>query len=823
MLSKDELEASICRESFKDFVVRFWHVVVPEQLHWNWHMDVICEHIQEAAERVFRNEPKKWELVVNIPPGTSKSSIASIFFPAWIWTRMITARCICASYSYPLAMDLSRKSRDVIISEKYKRLFGDVGIREDQNAKGHFANEKGGMRYAAGTGGSVTGFHGHFLIVDDPLDPQEAVSEASLLTANRWVSETLPSRKVNKEVTVTILIMQRLHQNDPSVVILKRAEEGVPVKHIKLPAEIQGLGFDQVRPRKYARMYKDGLLDPNRISRKVLQNALVELGQYGYAGQMLQSPVPLGGGMFKADKIRIESPPPFADFVRIARAWDKSGTEAGGAYSCGVKMARDNRGRFWILDVVRGQWDSGRREQFIKQIAMIDSRKIPIWVEQEPGPIWEEDPVQLVDGSVRPLKDIRVGDVVINGQGVGGKVKGVHVQGKLPTVLIRADSGRVIRAALDHPFLTPRGWTRAGDLTVGDVLGLASCPKIRYTSKPTPEECRLAGYFVGDGCCTATRRNGKESATSINANIVCSDDEQGDDIIDCGESIGARVLKGGSRGWAYYLSGGGRDWLRQRGLAGKRTHNKVVPDWVVKASDECVANFIGAYFACDGSASADPKRPYVEFYSINLPLLEQVRSLLLRFGIYSMLRSRTFPPEMMRKRSTPYRLTLRKKDDSMARFAARIPVFGKKAQPLGAYRRSSFDETVLPDPIVAITPGGVLPCRCLTVDGDSFLVRDVIVHNSGGKESAQSTLRNLAGWRVHLYRPTGKKEARADPFSVQVNGDNVYMVPGQWNKPFLEELSYFPLSRYKDQVDAASMAFMSLTAPVRVGGLGGYK
>ena len=81
---------------------------------------------------------------------------------------------------------------------------------------------------------------------------------------------------------------------------------------------------------------------------------------------------------------------------------------------------------------------------------------------------------------------------------------------------------------------------------------------------------------------------------------------------------------------------------------------------------------------------------------------------------------------------------------------------------------------------------------------------------SGGKESAQNTIRMLAGFKVVKERPQGDKIFRADPFSVQVNNSNVKMLRGSWNKDFINEFKHFPLSRFKDQVDAASMAFAKL-------------
>jgi len=91
---------------------------------------------------------------------------------------------------------------------------------------------------------------------------------------------------------------------------------------------------------------------------------------------------------------------------------------------------------------------------------------------------------------------------------------------------------------------------------------------------------------------------------------------------------------------------------------------------------------------------------------------------------------------------------------------------------------------------------------------------------SGGKESAESTVRNLRGWRVRVDRPTGDKSLRADPFSVQVNNGNVSMVRGDWNEDYIEELRYFPFSKYKDQVDASSGAFNILAGRnIRAGAL----
>jgi len=387
-VDKVALEASICRDSFYDFVQRFWGVVCQEDPVWNWHIYELCHYLQVAAERVFKGLPKKHDMVINVPPGSTKSIICSEMYPVWCWTRMPTCRIISVSYAYNLAADLSGYSRDIVESEKWKELFPDVWLRGDKNAKHNYENNHGGWRYAVGVGGKVTGRHGHIIIIDDPIDPAMAISETVLKSTNRFISETLSTRKVDKKITFTILVMQRLHQNDPSAIKLKKAKEenGTPVKHINLPGEITGNGRDVVRPRRLAKYYKEGLFDVVRLDRDALVALLSDLGQYGYAGQILQRPAPPGGGMFKIGRITIEkSSGPLRHFKEVVRFWDKAGTKDGGAFTAGIKMGLDSKDRYWVLGRAYGQWDSAAREDVIEQTTKLDTISCIVGVEQEPG------------------------------------------------------------------------------------------------------------------------------------------------------------------------------------------------------------------------------------------------------------------------------------------------------------------------------------------------------------------------------------------------------------------------------------------------------
>lgn len=98
------------------------------------------------------------------------------------------------------------------------------------------------------------------------------------------------------------------------------------------------------------------------------------------------------------------------------------------------------------------------------------------------------------------------------------------------------------------------------------------------------------------------------------------------------------------------------------------------------------------------------------------------------------------------------------------------------------------------------------------LDGKSVIIVIEQEPGSGGKESAENTVKNLVGWIVRLDKPSGDKVLRADPFSSQIEGGNVCMLIGDWNQEYKEEMRYFPASKYKDQVDASSGAFNYLTA-----------
>lgn len=387
-----ELERSLCRESFFDYFLRFWHVISPEKLVPNWHIKILADELQAIGERVIRREKKEYDLVINVPPGTTKSSLCSIAFPAWLWTKDPTLKIMCGSHSYKLSIDLADKCRRLIQSEKYQELFPEVQLRKEGVEE--FQNEAGGVRWALSVGTAPTGLHAHIHIFDDLLDAKDAaaLSETALKTARSWLKDTMPSRVVSKGLTPFVLLMQRLCIGDPTDVVMERAAGGgTPIRAVVLPADISDPQIkDLVRPRSLRKEYINDLLDPIRLSQHDLNMAQIDLGQYSYPGQYLQKPVLPGGNMFKVDQFANRIIPAIdpINYSMIVRYYDKAGTLKGGKYTVGVKMGMRKNGNqleFHVIDVVRGQWEAGQRERMIKTTAQLDSRKVIIGVEQEPG------------------------------------------------------------------------------------------------------------------------------------------------------------------------------------------------------------------------------------------------------------------------------------------------------------------------------------------------------------------------------------------------------------------------------------------------------
>lgn len=376
------LDRIFLQSNFYEFFKFFWTAINNEKLIDNWHIKYLCDELQAVAERVIKREKKEYDLIINIPPSMSKTSILNIYFPLWCWVNDYTIPFISVSYSYQLSINISEKCRDVLRSDLFQKYFYDIKVKEDSDTKQLFKvvkdNKVGGFRYATSVGGTISGFHGHFLLLDDPLNAVDALSDVKIKNVNEWIDNVIFSRKVDNDVSVVILVMQRLHENDTTGYLLSKNKN---IKHICLPA----LQSEKISPPELKNFYTDGLLDNKRLSKEVLEQKRVEMGDYAFAMQYLQEIVPKSGSFFDVSKLLIVNSLDEKEIIRKVRYWDKAGTHQAGCYTVGVKMAMLKNRTYVVLDVVRGQWEAGEREKIIKQVAELDGRDVSIIVEQEPG------------------------------------------------------------------------------------------------------------------------------------------------------------------------------------------------------------------------------------------------------------------------------------------------------------------------------------------------------------------------------------------------------------------------------------------------------
>lgn len=287
------ISAELCRRSFFEFFCEFWETIEAVELIPNWHIKYLCDQLQACFERWKRKESQP-DLIVNVPPGTSKSTSCTQLFPAWLWVVEPSMRIITSSYSGDLSTGHAVKSRDCLKSDKFQLYYpGLIEFKNDSDGKTAYKNTKKGERYTTSTGGAVTGTHGDCIIIDDPINPKKAASDVERKTANQHVNETLSTRKTDKKRTFTILVMQRLHEKDPTGEWLKK--KAGKVTHICLPGEES----DLISPAHLRSKYTNGLLDANRLDREALDKLKTDLGSYGYAGQIMQNPAPDGGGTLK--------------------------------------------------------------------------------------------------------------------------------------------------------------------------------------------------------------------------------------------------------------------------------------------------------------------------------------------------------------------------------------------------------------------------------------------------------------------------------------------------------------------------------------------
>lgn len=379
----------------REFIPAAWHVVEPAQKFiGGFHVDAITDHAEACLQGAIKR------LLINIPPGMSKSIIISVMFPCWVWTFKPWFRFLCASYDQDTANDLAQKRRVLLSSEWYRERWPTAGtLKVSKFSKARdtiklIQNVAGGEMLATSPKGRALGKHPHGKIYDDLENPKDSdgISAVTQKVTRGFLNGPMATRGEAKDINAfSIMIAQRLDPKDASAVFLEggcehlclpmRYDPDHPVRNPKIPTSI---GF--VDPRTE----KGELLCPERYGEAEVEQITREL-RHKASGQLQQNPISPEGDRFKRAWFKVitqvELPADFYTKGKAVRYWDKAGTEGGGDWTAGVLLVQHG-GKFYVYDVVRGQWGSANRKLQMKQTSERDSAlfsNYTIWQEQEPG------------------------------------------------------------------------------------------------------------------------------------------------------------------------------------------------------------------------------------------------------------------------------------------------------------------------------------------------------------------------------------------------------------------------------------------------------
>lgn len=385
-----------CRDSFAEFVKAAWHVIEPgTKLRWNWHLQAMCDHLQAITEG--RLTP--W-LIINVPPGSSKSTIVTVMWQAWEWgpKGLRHRRFVSSSFEDGNVTRDTRKTRDLVQSEWFATLWPEVLEANGKllrSGETSFANSATGSREGVAFG-SITGKRGDVVIIDDPHSLKGAESEAQRNETVRLFMEGGLNRTNDAETSAMVIVMQRLHQDDLTGAILARQLGFV---HLMIPMEFEParrcttpLKVDDGNGGKVnwtdPRSYMGELMDPGRFPESSVIRQK-KAGPYAWSGQYQQNPVPREGGMFDVSKLEGANIVAFAPpGGQVVAGWDIAGSKRKTSpYTVRVLFKRVG-GDIYVLDVKRRRTNPTELNAMVEEVSKQDALDYPgilISLPQDPG------------------------------------------------------------------------------------------------------------------------------------------------------------------------------------------------------------------------------------------------------------------------------------------------------------------------------------------------------------------------------------------------------------------------------------------------------
>lgn len=310
-------------------------------------IDYLCFGYQFAAhhkllmgelESVERGDTER--LMVLMPPGSAKSTYASVLFPPWFLGRQPTSAVLGVSNTTDLAERFSRRVRNIVALREFQNVFPENGLSQDSAAAGNWETLKGGEFFAAGMGSAIAGRRADLGLIDDPIKTrQEADSERVRQTQWDWYINDFLTRL--KPGARQILIQTRWHEDDLGGRILERESSKWKVVKIPMLAGANDLLGRKAGDRLWPEWFTDEMISTARQDTRSW-NALYQ-----------QEPVPDEGDYFKRDNF--SSYETYPDDLHVYGASDFAVTEGAGDFTEHGVFGMDQHGNIFVLDWWRGQ------------------------------------------------------------------------------------------------------------------------------------------------------------------------------------------------------------------------------------------------------------------------------------------------------------------------------------------------------------------------------------------------------------------------------------------------------------------------------------
>lgn len=366
--------------SLREFVRR-----VAPRFQWYTHID----RLARVLERVERGELQR--VMVFMPPRHGKSLMISQLFTAWYLQRHPDRWVGINSYAAELAFMLSRNARDFYCE-------GGMPLKADAAAMNHWETSQGGGLWAAGVGGPISGKGFHVGIIDDPLKNAEEANSATIREKQKdWYRSTFYTRE--EPGGAIVIVQTRWHLADLSGWLLEQEGSSGQLEGwhvVSLPAIAEGPSPEaSARYTVEADWRQAGeALCPERYPLEKLRLLEGQLGAYWWNALYQQRPLASTGTFFDVSRLEVVEALPAG--LPQCRAWDLAATP-GGDRTAGVRLAGpDGEGRFYVVDVVLGDWPPDGVRRTLRQTAELDGRKVPVHVPQDPGQAGKDQAQQLV-------------------------------------------------------------------------------------------------------------------------------------------------------------------------------------------------------------------------------------------------------------------------------------------------------------------------------------------------------------------------------------------------------------------------------------------